>query len=359
MVPRCPYQLPQVMGWKVASGIRHRPCPRVDLDTSALSQVPSPALAIPSSRSSSRKAKAGQREQELQLPGASPEPPDSPTGSCQQRREQGQDPEPSASLEAPRAMGSVQRAALRRDQEPGQAEQWGEQAASSRGMGATGPGSWDLAISLRESSSRTGEVWFGGTSSQRCPGQALPIEGETQPLTWPGAEAEGWQQGQSVGHTWGQAGTGRSAESGDENCHREHGWLQPVQPGALGALLLHVALQEEDDGGVALCCLLELLQGDLVILVLVHLSEDLVNALLGRQPILVHPHHDHSPHHLVNGLQRGEEQSTRGGTLGGQKVPGQGRDRTAATLCPAQLHPWAFQTRLWTGKPILWWAQYQ
>lgn len=55
-------------------------------------------------------------------------------------------------------MGSVHRAALRWDQEWGRAEQWGQQAASSRGMGATGPGSWDLAVSLRESSSRLGEV---------------------------------------------------------------------------------------------------------------------------------------------------------------------------------------------------------
>lgn len=77
-----------------------------------------------------------------------------------------------------------------------------------------------------------------------------------------------------------------------------------------GALLLHVALQEEDDGGVALGRLLELLQGDLVVLVLVHLLEDLVDALLGCQPVLVHPHHDDSSHHLVNGLRQGGQ---RGG----------------------------------------------
>lgn len=91
------------------------------------------------------------------------------------------------------------------------------------------------------------------------------------------------------------------------------------------ALFLHVTLQEEDDGGVALRCLLELLQGDLVILVLVHLCEDLVNTFLRCQPVLVHPHHDHSPHHLVNGLEQKEEQSTRVGMLDGEKVPGQGR----------------------------------
>lgn len=71
----------------------------------------------------------------------------------------------------------------------------------------------------------------------------------------------------------------------------------PHQP-----LLLHVTLQQQHNGWVAFGRLLELLQRDLVILILVHLLEDLVHTLLGCEPILVHAHHDHSAHHLVDSL---------------------------------------------------------
>lgn len=135
-----------------------------------------------------------------------------------------------------------------------------------------------------------------------------------------------------MAHTWGQAGTGGTQQKvGMATIMGSRGWLQPVQQGAPRALFLHVTLQEEDNGGVALRCLLELLQGDLVILVLVHLCEDLVNTLLGRQPILVHPHHDHSPHHLVNGLEQ-EKRSIRAGMLDGWQVPHQGRGQDCCSV---------------------------
>jgi hypothetical protein len=67
-------------------------------------------------------------------------------------------------------------------------------------------------------------------------------------------------------------------------------------------LLLHVTLQEQHDGRVTLGRLLELLQRNLVILILVHLLEDLVHTLLGCEPILVHAHHDHGAHHLIDSL---------------------------------------------------------
>lgn len=38
-------------------------------------------------------------------------------------------------------------------------------------------------------------------------------------------------------------------------------------------------------------------------MVLVHLGEDLVHTLLRGQPVLVHAHHDHSAHHLIDGLK--------------------------------------------------------
>lgn len=70
-----------------------------------------------------------------------------------------------------------------------------------------------------------------------------------------------------------------------------------------GLLFLHVALQQENNRGVTLGRFLELFQGDLVVFVLVHLGEDLVDALLGCQPILVHSHHDDGTHHLVDCLE--------------------------------------------------------
>lgn len=73
----------------------------------------------------------------------------------------------------------------------------------------------------------------------------------------------------------------------------------PHQP-----LLLHVTLQQQHNGWVTLGCLLELLQCNLVVLILVHLLEDLVHTLLGREPVLVHAHHDHGAHHLVDRLVR-------------------------------------------------------
>lgn len=71
----------------------------------------------------------------------------------------------------------------------------------------------------------------------------------------------------------------------------------PHQP-----LLLHVTLQQQHNGWVTLGRLLELFQCNLVILILVHLLEDLVYTLLGCEPILVHSHHYYSAHHLVDSL---------------------------------------------------------
>lgn len=71
--------------------------------------------------------------------------------------------------------------------------------------------------------------------------------------------------------------------------------------------LLHVTLQQEHDGRVALRRLFELFQRDLVVVVLIHFAEDLVHPLLWCQTVLVHLHHDHSAHHLVDSL-RGEVQ---------------------------------------------------
>lgn len=69
-----------------------------------------------------------------------------------------------------------------------------------------------------------------------------------------------------------------------------------------GGSLLHVTLQQEHDGRVALRRLFELLQRDLVVVVLIHFAEDLVHPLLWCQPVLVHLHHDHSAHHFVDRL---------------------------------------------------------
>ena len=90
----------------------------------------------------------------------------------------------------------------------------------------------------------------------------------------------------------------------------------PHQP-----LLLHVTLQQQHNRWVTLGRLLELLQCNLVVLILIHLLEDLVHTLLGREPILVHAHHDHSAHHLVNSLlgQGGRcEHSPQGQGTGGE-----------------------------------------
>lgn len=73
----------------------------------------------------------------------------------------------------------------------------------------------------------------------------------------------------------------------------------PHQP-----LLLHVTLQQQHNRWVTLGGLLELLQRDLVVLILVHLLEDLVHALLGCEPILVHAHHDHGADHLIDSLMK-------------------------------------------------------
>lgn len=62
--------------------------------------------------------------------------------------------------------------------------------------GELGPRRQPQGVQLQAGRGLLGEVCSGGTPSQLCPGQALPVEGKTQPPTWPGAEAEGWQQGQ-------------------------------------------------------------------------------------------------------------------------------------------------------------------
>lgn len=79
------------------------------------------------------------------------------------------------------------------------------------------------------------------------------------------------------------------------------------------ASLLHVTLQQENDGRVALRRLLELLQRDLVVVVLIHFAEDLVYPLLRSQAVLVHLHHDHGAHHFVDRLRvRGSAKISRG-----------------------------------------------
>lgn len=91
----------------------------------------------------------------------------------------------------------------------------------------------------------------------------------------------------------------------------------PHQP-----LLLHVTLQQQHNRRVTLGRLLELLQCNLVVLILVHLLEDLVHTLLGREPVLVHAHHDHGAHHLVDSLvgQGGRcEHSQWEGRMGGER----------------------------------------
>lgn len=72
-----------------------------------------------------------------------------------------------------------------------------------------------------------------------------------------------------------------------------------------GGSLLHVTLQQEHDGRVALRRLFELFQRDLVVVVLIHFAEDLVHPLLWCQTVLVHLHHDHSSHHFVDRLRGG------------------------------------------------------
>lgn len=78
--------------------------------------------------------------------------------------------------------------------------------------------------------------------------------------------------------------------------------LQTGRGASRGGSLLHVTLQQEHDGRVALRRLFELLQRDLVVVVLIHFAEDLVHPLLWCQTILVHLHHDHSAHHFVDSL---------------------------------------------------------
>lgn len=83
--------------------------------------------------------------------------------------------------------------------------------------------------------------------------------------------------------------------------------------GSGAASLLHVTLQQQHDGRVALRRLFELLQRDLVVVVLIHFAEDLVHPLLWCQAVLVHLHHDHSAHHFVDSLRvRCSEKISRG-----------------------------------------------
>lgn len=77
---------------------------------------------------------------------------------------------------------------------------------------------------------------MGVTSSQLYPEQALPIEGELQPVdcglprTQLGAEVDGWQEGWSVAPAWGQVGMGGTQQKmGMETMTGSRGWLQPVQ----------------------------------------------------------------------------------------------------------------------------------
>lgn len=50
------------------------------------------------------------------------------------------------------------------------------------------------------------------------------------PRMQPGAEVDGWWEGWSVAHTWGQVGTGETQQKmGMETITRSRSWLQPVQ----------------------------------------------------------------------------------------------------------------------------------
>ena len=62
-----------------------------------------------------------------------------------------------------------------------------------------------------------------------------------------------------------------------------------------------VALEQLDDGGITHGPVDKLLDGEFVVQVFVHLSEDLVGPLLGGRLIVRHLHG--IPHHLVNCLQ--------------------------------------------------------
>lgn len=57
-------------------------------------------------------------------------------------------------------------------------------------------------------------------------------------------------------------------------------FLFPPHVCAPSSLLLHVTLKQQDDGRVRLGSLFELLQGDLIVVIFVHLGEDLIHALL-------------------------------------------------------------------------------
>lgn len=108
---------------------------------------------------------------------------------------------------------------------------------SSRAMGTVGPGEPGCSPLAAGSPAPGWErVDLGVTSSQQYPEQALPVRGELQPTdcglprTQLGAEADGWQKGWSMAHTWGQAGTGRTQHKiGVETITGSRGWLQPVQ----------------------------------------------------------------------------------------------------------------------------------
>lgn len=80
-------------------------------------------------------------------------------------------------------------------------------------------------------------------------------------------------------------------------------WIQAGRGASREGSLLHVTLQQEHDGWVALRCLFELFQRDLIIVVLIHFAEDLVHPLLWCQTVLVHLHHDYSAHHFVDSLR--------------------------------------------------------
>lgn len=72
--------------------------------------------------------------------------------------------------------------------------------------------------------------------------------------------------------------------------------------GKLGLLGLGIALQQPDNGRVALGALDELLQTEFAVFVAVHLSEDFVGAFLRRALVLRHFHH--RTNHFVYRLQQ-------------------------------------------------------
>lgn len=114
----------------------------------------------------------------------------------------------------------------------GQVEQRGNQGESSKDVGTVGPGELGQSPSAAGSPAPEWErVDSGVTSSQQYPEQALPIEGELQPMDCGLPRTQnGWQEGWNMAHTQDQAGMGGTQQKmGIKTIMGSRGWLQPVQ----------------------------------------------------------------------------------------------------------------------------------